>query len=57
MKNLIKYLKGTKNLGLMSKTNKNGFKLKGYVDSHFVGNSDNTKSTTTYFYVINNTWH
>lgn len=42
-------------LGLMFKINKNGLKLKEYVDSDFVGNSDNEKFTSTYFYVTSNT--
>lgn len=32
MKILIKYLKGTHHLGLMIKTDKNGLKLRGYVN-------------------------
>lgn len=55
MKHLIRYLKGTQNLGLMFKFDKNGLKLKGYVNSDFAGNLDSRKSTTAYFYVINNT--
>ncbi|CAI9771120.1 unnamed protein product [Fraxinus pennsylvanica] len=55
MEILIKYLKGTSQLGLMFKTDKNGLKLKGYVDSDYAGNPDNMKSTTAYFYVMNDT--
>lgn len=44
LKYLIKYLKGTKKLGFMFKTDKIGFSLKGCVDFHFVGNSDSRKS-------------
>lgn len=55
MKNLIKYLKGTRHLGLMFKIDKISFKWKLYVDFDFTKNSDNRKSTTAHFYMINNT--
>lgn len=39
----------------MFKNEKIGFKLKGYVNFDFAGNSNNRKSIAAYFYIINNT--
>lgn len=55
LKSLLRYLKGTSNLGLMFCKNETGIQFKGFVYSDFTGNCDNRKSTSTYVFTVNNT--
>ncbi|KAL5538405.1 hypothetical protein UlMin_043763 [Ulmus minor] len=54
MKWLLRYVKGTTNLGLVYEK-KNGTKLvlEGFVDSDYAGNKDNRRSTTSYCFCLN----
>ncbi|KAL5567384.1 hypothetical protein UlMin_030548 [Ulmus minor] len=54
MKWLLRYVKGTKNLGLIYEK-KNGTKLvlEGFVDSDYAGNKNNKRSTTSYSFCLN----
>ncbi|KAL5554515.1 hypothetical protein UlMin_041916 [Ulmus minor] len=54
MKWLLRYVKGTTNLGLVYEK-KNGTKhgLEGFVDSDYAGNKDNRRSTTSYCFYLN----
>ena len=45
MKRIIRYLKGTKEYGLYCKKNKK-FELRAYIDTNWVGNIDDRKSTS-----------
>lgn len=54
LKWLLKYLKGTSDLGLMFCKGETEIQLKGFVDSDFAGNCDNRKSTSAYVFTVNN---
>ncbi|CAM8908990.1 unnamed protein product [Rhodiola kirilowii] len=53
MKYLLKYMSGTKNIGLVFQNYDPNGRLVGYVDSDYAGNKDNRKSTTAFFYTWN----
>jgi transposase InsO family protein len=52
LKWLLRYLKGSADLGLHFKFCKEGVVLKGYVDSDYASNKDNRKSTTAYVFTL-----
>lgn len=52
LKWLMKYLKGTSNISLMFRKNKEGVTLQWYTDSDFFGDGDNRRSTSSYFYTL-----
>lgn len=54
LKWLLRYLKGTLDLGLVFKFDKRGIMLKGFTDSDFAGDRDNRKSTSAYFFTLCN---
>lgn len=49
LKWLLRYLKGTFDLGLVFKSNKDCVILNGYTDSDFASDRDNRRSTSSYF--------
>ncbi|KAL5561505.1 hypothetical protein UlMin_031252 [Ulmus minor] len=49
---LLRYLLSSSDIGLMSKSCKEGAILKGYVDSDFAGDKDKRRSTTSYIFII-----
>ncbi|KAL5568934.1 hypothetical protein UlMin_025509 [Ulmus minor] len=53
MKWLIRYIKGSTNLGLIYKKDGNRIWLDGYTDSDYAGDKDSRRSTTSYFFTIN----
>ncbi|CAM8978582.1 unnamed protein product [Rhodiola kirilowii] len=53
MKYLLKYISGTKDIGLVFQNYDPNAGLVGYVDSDYAGNKDNRKSTTNFFYTWN----
>ncbi|KAL7145572.1 hypothetical protein ABFS83_07G093600 [Erythranthe nasuta] len=52
LKWLLRYLKGSLNLGLNFSKSNNGVELIGYVDSNFANDRDNRKSTTSYVFTL-----
>ena len=52
-KNLLRYLKGTKSLGLKFFANKD-LTIKGYVDADYAGDIDTRRSTSGMIFLINN---
>ncbi|KAL5538743.1 hypothetical protein UlMin_046006 [Ulmus minor] len=53
MKRLIRYIKGSTNLGLIYKNDGNRIWLDGYIDSYYAGDIDRRRYTTSYFFTIN----
>ena len=52
LKYLLRYIKGSTNIGLIYKKKCDVFNLVGYEDSDFAGNRDSRKSTTAYFFTL-----
>ncbi|KAL2491414.1 cysteine-rich RLK (RECEPTOR-like protein kinase) 8 [Abeliophyllum distichum] len=52
LKWLLRYLKGTSNLGLIYGTCNEGVILKDFVDADFVSDKDNRKSTIAYIFTL-----
>lgn len=52
LKNVLKYLKGTKNYGLCYKRNVGAESLVGYVDADFASDISDRKSTTGYIFEV-----
>ncbi|KAL5580971.1 hypothetical protein UlMin_013413 [Ulmus minor] len=52
MKWLIRYIKGSTNLGLIYKKDGNRIWLDGYTDSDYAGDRDRRRSKTSYFFTI-----
>ncbi|KAL2492629.1 cysteine-rich RLK (RECEPTOR-like protein kinase) 8 [Abeliophyllum distichum] len=52
LKWLLRYLKGSSNVGLTFKHSSEGIKLKGYVDADNAIDRDNRKSVTSYVFTI-----
>ncbi|CAM8977595.1 unnamed protein product [Rhodiola kirilowii] len=50
MKYLLRYISGTKNLGLIYGEHASKTNLTGYVDSDYASNKDTRKSTTSFFF-------
>ena len=48
LKQLLRYLRGTLNVGLMYKHHSDKVRLKGFTDSDYAGDRDNRKSTSSY---------
>lgn len=49
----MKYLKGTIEFGLLyGRSNEEGHKLVGYVDSDFIGDSDKKRSRTGFLFTL-----
>lgn len=58
-KRVFKYLIGTAELGIMYKSDENGFILEGYSDADFAGDIETRRSTTGYMFMLANgpvTW-
>ena len=54
MKWLFRYIKGSTNIGLTyEKKGGTKLELEGFVDVDCVGNKDNKRSTTSYFFCLN----
>ncbi|CAM8876419.1 unnamed protein product [Rhodiola kirilowii] len=53
MKYLLRYLLGTKGLGLVYKDHEPKVGIVGYVDSDYASNRDNRKSTTAFYFTWN----
>ncbi|CAM8880287.1 unnamed protein product [Rhodiola kirilowii] len=53
MKYLLRYLLGTKGLGLVYRNHEPMAGIVGYVDSDYASNRDNRKSTTTFYFTWN----
>ncbi|XP_022883617.1 uncharacterized protein LOC111400428 [Olea europaea var. sylvestris] len=51
---LLRYLKGTIDIGLKFSANKEGVKLNGFVDANYVGDRDGRKSTSSYVFTLSN---
>ena len=47
---LLRYLKGTSDMGLVFKSYKEGEIIKGYVDSNFSGDKDKIRSIISYIF-------
>ncbi|CAA2996853.1 Hypothetical predicted protein [Olea europaea subsp. europaea] len=54
MKWLLRYIKGTCDLGIEYRKQSEGVILRGYTDSDYAGNRDNRKSTSAYVYILCN---
>nr|XP_048319598.1 secreted RxLR effector protein 161-like [Ziziphus jujuba var. spinosa] len=54
LQSLLKYLKGTCDVGLMFIHCKEGVILKGYVDSDYTGDRNRTRSTSSYVFTLCN---
>ncbi|KAL2251634.1 UNVERIFIED_CONTAM: Retrovirus-related Pol polyprotein from transposon TNT 1-94 [Sesamum indicum] len=52
LKHLLRYLNGTKKLGINFSKSPNGAKLVGYVDSNYANDRDSRKSTTSYIFTL-----
>ena len=52
LKCLLKYLKGTYNVGLVYKRHFDSVKLKGFTNSNYVGDRDNRKSMSSYVFTL-----
>ena len=50
---ILRYIKGTKNYGIMYETEKD-FKLTGYTDSDWAGSVNDRKSTSRYVFQLGN---
>lgn len=50
MKYCLKYISGSRSVGLVYSEHKPRTQLQGYVDSNYAGNKNTRKSTTAYFY-------
>ncbi|CAM8953818.1 unnamed protein product [Rhodiola kirilowii] len=53
MKYLLKYISGTKDIGLVFQNHDRNAGLVGYLDSDYDANKDNRKSTIAFFYTWN----
>ena len=49
---LLKYLRGTYNVGLIYRHKSNSVRLKGFTDSDYAGDRDNRKSTSSYVFTL-----
>ena len=49
---LLKYLRGTYNVGLIYRHKSNSVRLKGFTDSDYDGDRDNRKSTSSYVFTL-----
>jgi len=59
VKRIFRYLKGTKNLGIMYTNSEGKFNLVGFSDSDYAGDKDTRRSTTGYLFELANgpvTW-
>jgi hypothetical protein len=54
MKWLLRYIKGTCDLGIHYRKQSDGVILRGYTDSDYAGDRDNRKSTSAYVYTLCN---
>ena len=49
---ILRYLKGTKDLGILFERKHESESVVGYVDSDFAGDLDKRRSTTCYVYIL-----
>lgn len=54
MKWLLRYIKGTCDLGIHYRKQSHGVILRGYTDSDYAGDRNNRKSTPAYVYILCN---
>jgi hypothetical protein len=53
-KRILRYLEGTKTLGLMYRASQQPFTLEGYSDANWAGNVDTRRSTSGYCFLLGN---
>lgn len=54
LKWMLRYLKGTSDIGLKFGVNKEGVKLKGFLDADYTGERDNRKYISSYVFTLSN---
>ena len=52
MKWLLRYISGTTGYGFVYMKHGDGVEIEGFLDSYYVGNRDNRKSTLAYFFIF-----